>query len=177
MRSLTIPIVLRSSQTGLTLTGKLFDADGVQSGSDLTTGFVEVGSGLYEWRGDVADDFSGSLRVFSGATPLAATGIDALPAQVDLSPVTDALTAVAADLSLVLGLVGRNVRVSEVQTNDQGQVVYAKLRLYSSPEAAESQDEEGLLAAYTSTSNFDAQGRLTSELTREGEYPPPIAPG
>jgi hypothetical protein len=90
VRDLTIPIILRASSTGLALTGQLYDAVGDQAGDDITTGFEEIGGGIYEWRGQVSDDFSGSFRVLSGATVVASAGIEA---PVDL----DALTLIAND--------------------------------------------------------------------------------
>jgi hypothetical protein len=45
-------IALGASQTGLTLKAQLVDADGVNVGSEITTGFTEIANGYYLWYYD-----------------------------------------------------------------------------------------------------------------------------
>jgi hypothetical protein len=62
--SLTIPLALGSSQTGLTLRANLKDTTGGAIGGNVTTGFVELGAGNYEWTGTIPNGFQGAA-VFS----------------------------------------------------------------------------------------------------------------
>lgn len=63
---------------GLTLNGKYLDTAGAQSGSTITTGFVEIGNGLYSYVGTIADSFRGTLLVYKStdATIFAAEQIN-----------------------------------------------------------------------------------------------------
>lgn len=49
MYALMFVVNLGSSKTGLTLNAKLFDETGVQVGATITTGFVEIGNGVYSY--------------------------------------------------------------------------------------------------------------------------------
>lgn len=67
---LTTSVTLSSAQTGLTLRAQLVDTSGVNSGSEITTGFSEIGNGFYLWNySSFADDFRGGVKIYeSGAT-------------------------------------------------------------------------------------------------------------
>jgi hypothetical protein len=65
--TLTIPLALGSSQTGLTLRAKLWPAGG-SLGSAVTTGFREMGSGAYDWTGTIPNGFQGSVLFYDNGT-------------------------------------------------------------------------------------------------------------
>lgn len=82
----TIIIKLGRSDTGLTLKAKIYNAAGVQQGSDVTAGFSELGGGEYAWSyASFADGFAGRVDFYSGSTFETSTGVN--PSQVDLSGV------------------------------------------------------------------------------------------
>lgn len=61
-----ILVQLGSTDTGLTLSAKLFDVSNVQQGATVTTGFTELGNGEYEWVGTIPSGFEGTARFYSG---------------------------------------------------------------------------------------------------------------
>lgn len=61
MATVTIPLALGSSQTGLTLRAQLVNTIGTDVGAPVTTGFVELGAGAYLWTGEVDADFRGGV--------------------------------------------------------------------------------------------------------------------
>lgn len=71
-------INLGPTDTGLTLKAKLYDRSNSQVGSDITTGFIELGIGAYYWLySGFSDSFVGTIRVYSGATFQAAIPFNA----------------------------------------------------------------------------------------------------
>jgi hypothetical protein len=59
-----------TSKTGLTdLRAQLVDDAGVNTGSPISTGFTEIGSGLYWWTATMTDAFDGGAKFYSNATP------------------------------------------------------------------------------------------------------------
>jgi hypothetical protein len=62
------------------LRAQLFDTDGVNSGSAISAGFVEIGSGNYIWTySGFADDFRGGVKFYRNSAPstiLASTSIN-----------------------------------------------------------------------------------------------------
>lgn len=66
----TEEVVLGLSQTGLTLTATLKNADGTAATATLaTSAFTEVGNGNYFWSATIADEtFGGYAEIKSGAT-------------------------------------------------------------------------------------------------------------
>ncbi len=111
----TIPIVLGSARTGLTLTAKLYGTDSVQVGGDVSAGFTEIGLGNYAWDySSIPADFRGWVKFYSGATLEAFTTI--VPEDVELvaqieaetddiaaiKAATDNLPSDPADESLVI---------------------------------------------------------------------------
>jgi hypothetical protein len=62
-------LFLGTSQTGLTLNAQLFDDNGANVGSVITTGFIEIGNGMYMWKATVPDNFSGGSKIFSSSSP------------------------------------------------------------------------------------------------------------
>lgn len=68
--TLDIPIVLGSSQTGLTLKAQLVDSSGVNVGSEVTTGFTEIGGGAYLWHYTAFPDaHRGGVKFYTGTLP------------------------------------------------------------------------------------------------------------
>jgi hypothetical protein len=65
--TLTIPLALGSSQTGLTLRAKLWPAGGSLGGA-VTTGFREMGGGAYDWTGTIPNGFQGSVLFYDNGT-------------------------------------------------------------------------------------------------------------
>lgn len=55
------------ANTGLTLNGKLFDTSGVQTGSTVTSGIVEVLDGLYLYVLSAPDDHEGVFVLYDSA--------------------------------------------------------------------------------------------------------------
>lgn len=78
---ITIGIYLESDRTGLTLNGQFVGASGQNIGDPITTGFIEIGSGVYVLRTAIpAGDIIG-LKVYEAEVPnvvLAFATIDAL---------------------------------------------------------------------------------------------------
>lgn len=56
-----------ASNSGLTLNGKLFDATGAQTGSTITTGFVETVAGLYVYTLSAPDSHEGVFVMYDSA--------------------------------------------------------------------------------------------------------------
>jgi hypothetical protein len=63
----SIIIKLGSTDTGLTLSAKLYDTANALS-STVTTGFTELSGGEYVWLATLADAFRGSIRFYSGGS-------------------------------------------------------------------------------------------------------------
>ena len=55
---------LTKSHQGKTLAAQLVDDDGVDVGSEITTGFIEIGNGFYLWSYDMEDNFSGAAKFY-----------------------------------------------------------------------------------------------------------------
>ncbi|CAN0480258.1 unnamed protein product, partial [Phaeothamnion confervicola] len=63
-------IGLGSNRTGLTLKGQLYDSAGATVGSEITTGFTELGGGDYEIdHSNCPDGFIGRILVYTGTLP------------------------------------------------------------------------------------------------------------
>lgn len=62
-------LFLGTSQTGLTLNAQLFDDNGANVGVVISSGFLEVGNGMYMWKASVPDNFSGGAKIFSASNP------------------------------------------------------------------------------------------------------------
>lgn len=67
--NISIDISLGSSKTGLTLNGQLVDTDGNDSGAAITTGFVEIGTGTYQWYGAITEGFRGIIKFYESGSP------------------------------------------------------------------------------------------------------------
>lgn len=74
--TLAFTLNLGGSQTGLALKARVFDTAGVQVGGDITTGFTEVGSGVYRWLGPIPTGHRGWVQflttggVFKAEVPI-----------------------------------------------------------------------------------------------------------
>lgn len=86
MYKATIGVVLGTSKTGLTLSAQLVAQNGSNTGSLITGGFVEIGTGNYMWtyeqfpqnfRGGVKFLSSGSLMAFVTVNPELLEYVDA----------------------------------------------------------------------------------------------------
>jgi len=62
--TVSISLILGSSQIGLDLVCQLFDTSGTDYGSPISSGFAEIGLGYYLWTGDVPSGFRGGLKVY-----------------------------------------------------------------------------------------------------------------
>jgi hypothetical protein len=71
--STTKTISLGSANTGLTLAAQLYTSAGGTSGGPISTGFVEIGGGVYLWTGTIPDDFQGIVKFTTGAIVVAAS--------------------------------------------------------------------------------------------------------
>lgn len=67
--TISIALVLGTSQTGLTLIAQLFGTDGVDYGSSISTGFVEIGRGNYLWTNSFEDGFRGGAKIYTVGDP------------------------------------------------------------------------------------------------------------
>ena len=75
--SLITGVPLSTSQTGLTLAAQLIDTAGTNVGSSVSTGFYEIGQGLYQWYyASYPDGFRGSVVFKSGSTVVASVPIN-----------------------------------------------------------------------------------------------------
>lgn len=67
--TLTFPVILSSSSTGLTLSAQLIDTAGVDVGSPITGAVVEIGAGQYLFSSSaIPDGHRGGVKFFSGVT-------------------------------------------------------------------------------------------------------------
>jgi hypothetical protein len=67
-QELNINIALGTSQTGLTLKAQLVNDSGANVGSEVTSGFFEVGRGNYLWNyAAYPDDFTGGVKFINDA--------------------------------------------------------------------------------------------------------------
>jgi len=63
-----IDLSLGPNYAGLTLRAKLFDITGTQVGGNISTGFIAIGGGDYQWRyTSFPDGFYGSARFYDSA--------------------------------------------------------------------------------------------------------------
>lgn len=78
--TLDFTISLGSTQTGLTLRAQLFDTSGTPTGSEISTGFTELGNGHYLWHyASIPDAHRGGVKFYesgSSSTPLAVCSIN-----------------------------------------------------------------------------------------------------
>jgi hypothetical protein len=70
MYTLDIPVILTASQTGLTLKAQLVNSSGVNVGSEITTGFTEIGGGIYlAHLTAIPDSHRGGVTFYVGSLP------------------------------------------------------------------------------------------------------------
>jgi len=63
--TLDFGLALGGSKTGLTMAAQLVDTTGTNTGSELTTGFAEIGQGYYQWHYTAfADGFRGGVKFY-----------------------------------------------------------------------------------------------------------------
>ena len=78
--SLNYTFGLGSANTGLTLRAQILNTSGSNTGSEITTGIVEIGNGWYYARvTTIPDDHEGSIKFYesgSPSTPLIAFSVD-----------------------------------------------------------------------------------------------------
>lgn len=83
--SVSVTLVLGSSQTSLTLVAQLFDTNGLDVNSPIITGFAEIGSGNYLWTGEIPDNFRGGIKIYRSGSPLDILAIVAInPEEIEL---------------------------------------------------------------------------------------------
>jgi len=63
--TLNISLALGSTKTGLSLAAQLVDSAGADSGSEVDTGFTEIGNGNYLWNySGFPTDFRGGVKFY-----------------------------------------------------------------------------------------------------------------
>ena len=63
--TLDFSLALGSSKTGLTMAAQLVDTTGTNTGSEITSGFAEIGQGFYQWHyAAFADSFRGGVKFY-----------------------------------------------------------------------------------------------------------------
>jgi hypothetical protein len=68
--TLSISVILGTSRVGYTLAAQLYDTSGADIGSEIQTGFVEIGNGNYLWTYDsFPDDFRGGVKFYRTSDP------------------------------------------------------------------------------------------------------------
>jgi len=66
----SIDFTVYGRSTGLSLAAQLVDYAGNNVGSEITSGFVELGGGYYAWRyASVPDDFAGQVKFYPQGDP------------------------------------------------------------------------------------------------------------
>jgi hypothetical protein len=98
-----IPLSLGKSQTGLaaSLSAQLVDEHDSAQGGPITTGFTELGNGLYAWYYDFADDFDGGVvfTLTTGETSVVVGTASIAPDPIEL--------AIKAKTDLIVGGTGQ----------------------------------------------------------------------
>ena len=59
--TLDFSVALGSGSTGLSLKAQLVNSAGTNVGSEVTSGFTEIGAGNYLWSGTIPDDHQGGV--------------------------------------------------------------------------------------------------------------------
>lgn len=128
MANYTRTFVLDAGATGLTLTAQLVNTAGTNVGSAITTGFDEIGGGLYQWtataipdghRGRVEFTDSGTIVAANAINPEEAELIGDLDAAVDANGLAVTVVApVAENLDLTL------IKGDDYNNGDTGREVY-----------------------------------------------------
>lgn len=95
-----------TSKTGLSdLRAQLFDGDGANSGSPISTGFTEIGSGVYHWKATITSGFVGGAKFYSAAASSVILGATTIsPAEyeyVDAAISSRSTLAAGAEMGLV----------------------------------------------------------------------------
>ena len=63
--TLDFSLSLGSSKTGLTMAAQLVDTSGSNVGSEVTSGFTEIGTGFYLWHyASIPDDHRGGVKFY-----------------------------------------------------------------------------------------------------------------
>jgi hypothetical protein len=80
------------SLTGLTLNAKLYDDAGAQVGSDITSGIVEIGDGIYTYKHtSVPDDHYGCFVMYKSTDATIKVALSVSPIEGELTALADAL--------------------------------------------------------------------------------------
>ena len=92
---------LGSSKAGLTLASQLVGTSGANYGSEITTGFAEIGSGNYQLIATIPDDFVGTLKTYQAGGTSTVLCIDAVNLPTDVSTLASDITAIKAKTDLI----------------------------------------------------------------------------
>lgn len=159
-------INLGASFTGLTdLRAQFVDAYGVDVGSAIATGFVEIGNGYYLWHTDTLDETDrGAVKIYRAATPTAILGLGcwhpfdfAIGLGTGLAGLTDLRVQ-------VVDTAGANV--GAVQTNIVA--IGSGFYLWSSNSLAEAQTGGVKVYSAATPTNVLAFGELNPSTTLQG---------
>ncbi len=114
--TLDFSVALGSGSTGLTLKAQLVNSAGADVGSEVTTGFTEIGAGNYLWSGTIPDDHQGGVIFMDDDdTVLAFSDINPPPTStaVDPAAIAAAVGEIVIDNSInlkqTLALIGAAV--------------------------------------------------------------------
>jgi hypothetical protein len=114
--TLSVSIALGSSRTGLTLRAQLIDTAGDDSGSEISSGFIEIGNGFYLWTySGFPEDFRGGCKVYSAAdssTILTFFAINPEEAEYIDQPVSDIETNLETNSNITIGQSESNVSIT-----------------------------------------------------------------
>jgi negative regulator of replication initiation len=136
--SVVIAADFGAANTGLTVYGKLFDTDGVQVGSTITTGFVEAVAGLYVYVLSCPSGQEGVLVVYDSANAALRRVAVVAPRETENSDVksstlatptnvSDAQTAITDAIAALNNLSGSDVLALSVETGHSLQTVLRAL--------------------------------------------------
>lgn len=90
-----------ASNSGLTLNGKLFDATGAQTGSTITSGFVELVTGLWLYTLSAPDGHSGAFVMYSASDATLRRVVIVTPRETENADAKSSTLATASALTTV----------------------------------------------------------------------------
>ena len=123
----SLGLALGSGKTGLTLRAKLVDTAGQQVGSEIASGFVEIGAGFYLWTyGGFESGFRGGVKFYAAGAESTVLDFRALNPQEIEAATERNIDSTGGSLSLakaVEAVVARSVGNADYNT-DSGVVTF-----------------------------------------------------
>lgn len=168
--TLNFSLALGASKTGLAdLRAQLVDSAGANSGSAISTGFIEIGTGNYLWSyGSFADGFRGGVKFYSNATPATILVFSAINPEeaenIDAKISTRSTTAqIESQLSGMHGA-GSWATATGFSTLTTGDID-ARLNAYDAATGTEAAAILAAIAALNNLSSTGAQAAAAAALT------------